>query len=239
MHTASTLALILPALATAYPSSIFPRQNSTCAPLHIISARGSTEDPGEGTTLAPVSAQIRAQIAGADTTALDYPAGIVDPEYMISESEGTTNLAADLMSYADQCGSSGSKIALLGFSQGAQVVMDTLCGTDELLFKDSPPETAQTVVDMLSSAVAFGDPSHIAGLSYDRGNGTKNGVFPRLDPGACDPFATIIRNYCNDGDPFCDSGDDLDAHVDGAYVRAHGDDAVTWVVSNFNGNPTG
>ena len=232
MLALKTITLIA-ALTAAVPT-LNTRQVS-CAPFHLITVRGSNEPQGDGgSTLAPLVTQIESQITGADDEDLGYPATIIDPIYNDSEGQGTEALTALLAQYATQC--PDSKIALLGYSQGAQVILDTLCGTSSLLFKWTRPETNQAVIRMLSSAVVFGDPSHVEDEPYNQGTGTDDGDFPRLNPKGCDPFENIVQSYCNDGDPFCDRGLDLSAHVDGAYDRSSGAQAVQFVVSKYRGS---
>ncbi|KAL9058017.1 MAG: hypothetical protein Q9162_002009 [Coniocarpon cinnabarinum] len=226
--------LLLPSLTYALPALV-SRQN-TCAPLHIIAARGSTEDPGAGPTLQPLITQIEQQIADADDVALDYPASLVDPIYGDSVHQGVENLGDLLDQVRSDCPQ--SKVALLGYSQGAQVILDTLCGTSEIGFLPTAPYTSD-FASQLSSIAIFGDPTHIPGQPYDRGNGTHFGLFPRLNPGACDPFADKLRSYCNDGDPVCEDGLNIDEHIDEVYDRTSGPMAVQWVVSNYNGSPVG
>lgn len=119
---ATTLLAFLP-LATSFPIHIFSRQTTCATGVHIIAARGSTEDPGEG-KVQPLSALIEAGISGSDDVAVDYPADLID--YPISETEGVTNMLSQIQSYVAAC--PDANIVLAGFSQGAQIVGDVLGG---------------------------------------------------------------------------------------------------------------
>ena len=122
--SASFLLTILAASGSlAYPV-ISARQSSSCASgVHMIIARGSGEPAGEGVESSVVSA-VQKSISGSDGLGIDYPASLSD--YQSSESAGVTAMTQDLQSYTQQC--PDTKIALLGFSQGAQVVGDVLGG---------------------------------------------------------------------------------------------------------------
>ena len=100
------------------------RQSTSCATgVHMIVARGSTEPQGEGVESSVVSA-VSQSISGSDGEGIVYPASLTD--YTSSESQGVTAMTNDIKSYTQQC--PDTKIALMGFSQGGQVVADVLGG---------------------------------------------------------------------------------------------------------------
>jgi hypothetical protein len=104
----------------------------TCTPsdaVHIIVARGSTESPGMG-TMGLTANQTVAKIPGSDAVGLDYPA--IYPPIRPSEPEGVAALTQYVTEYIDGC--PNSKVVLMGYSQGAMVTMDTLCGTSSAGF---------------------------------------------------------------------------------------------------------
>ena len=117
---ASLVLLSLLQLSFSRPliSEISKRQNASCATgVHIIAARGSTEDPGEGKTQS-VSQLIEAGVPGSDDIAVVYPATLIP--YESSEEKGVSDMTSKIQSYTQSC--PNSKIVLVGFSQGAQVV---------------------------------------------------------------------------------------------------------------------
>jgi acetylxylan esterase len=117
------LTSVLAGLAAAAP--LLPRQ--TCySGVYMIVARGSDEDPGEGAPGAVASA-VASQLANSGSVAVDYPASIFDPPYPSSVSDGVTNTITLIQNYVNACGSS-SKIALIGYSQGGNVMTDALAG---------------------------------------------------------------------------------------------------------------
>jgi acetylxylan esterase len=112
--------------------------NTTCATsLHMIIARASTEMPGEG-IIGAVATMVKASVPGSDSEAVDYPATLTD--YPNSESSGVAAMTKLVESYATRCPS--TKIALLGYSQGAQVAGDVICGRSEPGFNATQPLSA-------------------------------------------------------------------------------------------------
>lgn len=135
MQYTTKLALALAvATATAHPSK---RQAATCAPVHLIVARASGEDPGEG-IIGAVSQDIQARVPGADSEAVDYPATLGN--YQNSEQEGVAEMTRLVTEYAAAC--PDSKMVLMGYSQGGQVTLDTLCGTSSRGFDATDPVSA-------------------------------------------------------------------------------------------------
>ena len=137
MHypTTFTLALAVASTATAAPSK---RQAADCAPVHLIVARASGEDPGEG-IIGAISEDIQARVAGADSEAVDYPATLAN--YQASEAEGVAEMTRLVTEYAAAC--PDSKLVLMGYSQGGQVTLDTLCGTSSAGFDATEPVPAE------------------------------------------------------------------------------------------------
>jgi predicted esterase len=117
------LILLFVALVSSAPLSILPR--ATCySGVYIIGARGSDEDPGYGSVASVVSGVLDA-IPNSGAIALDYPASIIDPLYPESVTDGINTMISLIQNYVDSC---GGNIVLVGFSQGGNVVTDTLAG---------------------------------------------------------------------------------------------------------------
>lgn len=123
MFSAPILAVLAASGSLAYPV-LSERQSASCATgVYMIVARGSTEAPGEGVESSVVSA-VQQSISGSNGLGIDYPASLTD--YTSSESQGVTAMTQAIQSYVQSC--PDRKIALMGFSQGAQVVGDVLGG---------------------------------------------------------------------------------------------------------------
>lgn len=133
MHfKAITSSLLLSSLAAAVPlevPTLEDRQAINCAPIHLLVARGSTEAPGTGNQLRGLVQRITQANRGADTEAVDWPADVGQRiSYSQSVGLGTTAVKNQLTAYVNRC--PNSKVVLIGYSQGAQVIGDALCGGD-------------------------------------------------------------------------------------------------------------
>jgi hypothetical protein len=109
--------LLLLAAATPFLCNPMPlledRQTSSCATgVHIIVARASGEQQGEG-IIGQVATDVVNQIPGSDSVAVDYPATLEN--YESSESQGVTAMANLIEQYTSSC--PNSKIVLMGYSQ--------------------------------------------------------------------------------------------------------------------------
>lgn len=113
--------LSLTSLAIAVPL-MEPR--AACAPVHIIAARASGEAPGAGIIGTLVSAVIEDSSQSISTSVVVYPATLAN--YASSSAAGTAALTAQLTAQVAACPS--QKIVLVGYSQGAHVIGDTLGG---------------------------------------------------------------------------------------------------------------
>lgn len=104
-------ALLGLALAAPVIPGLEARQGS-CAPIHIIAARGSTEKPGAG-AIGSLAALIQQEHLGTDLEAVNYPALLIP--YGYSSSAGTMAVTTQLMAYVNRC--PNSKVILIGYSQ--------------------------------------------------------------------------------------------------------------------------
>ncbi|KAI1811970.1 carbohydrate esterase family 5 protein [Poronia punctata] len=203
-----------------------PKAAVSCASgLYMIAARGSGQDPGEG-SIAEVTTKIKALIPGSVSVAVDYPASIYDDAlYPISVSDGIKDTISKVHDYVDTCGSS-SRIALLGYSQGGNVMTDALAGG---VLKPDPLTSAYT--QYITAVAVFGDPSFTAGQSFDVGNATKSGIFKRGGDSLelLSSFSGVLRSYCMVHDTFCATGDSLSVHS--AEVSTFADAAAEFVAS--------
>jgi acetylxylan esterase len=140
--SAAALPLELNEAATAAQAAV------TCVSgLYMIAARGSGQDPGEG-SIAEVTTKVKALVPGSVSVAVDYPATIFDDgTYPVSVTEGIQDTITKVHNYVDTCGAS-SKIALLGYSQGGNVMTDALAGG---VLKPTPLSSAYTKYSKLAS----------------------------------------------------------------------------------------
>ncbi|KAH8158218.1 hypothetical protein CIB48_g10027 [Xylaria polymorpha] len=220
-----SLVLGLAAMAAAHPLTQVQSAVTCVSGLYMIAARGSTEDPGEG-PLSQVTALVKALVPGSASIAVDYPATIFDDgTYPISVSEGITDTITKIQNYVAACGSS-SRIVLLGFSQGGNVMTDVLAGG---VLKPAP--IAENYRQNIRSVVVFGDPTYTTSQSFDVGNATKSGIFSRGGNSLAklNTYASVLQSYCTIHDTVCATGDSLTVHS--AEVPTYAMAAAQFIVS--------
>ena len=116
-----SLLTLLPYFVAAIPAPT-AAPTSPCAQVHIIAARASTEQPGAGIIGSLVTLVQDNSKQTVSTDSVDYPATLNN--YASSSAQGTSALKTQLTNQANRCPS--QKIVLMGYSQGAHVVGDTL-----------------------------------------------------------------------------------------------------------------
>lgn len=199
-----------------------------CPPVHIIVARASLEQPGTG-IIGSVAQQIASDNEGTTIEAVDYPATLQD--YGNSSAQGTEAMTVALNNVAIEC--PDTKVVLMGYSQGAHVVGDTMCGGGAIGQNGSLPNrpAVKAAASKVVAMVQMGDPRFLANQSYDVGSSINNGIFPRPANVSCKKYAPIIKSYCNTGDPFCARGSNLTVHLQ--YVSEFGQNAKKFVDSRI------
>ncbi|RJE21642.1 Esterase [Aspergillus sclerotialis] len=230
LTTAAGLLMAATTIASPAPMGVEERQSSNCAPVHLLVARGTTEPPGDG-AIGSLAQQIIQANPGATQEAIDYPASSY-PTYIGDVSTGIKAVTDQFNSYTNSC--PNSTVVLLGYSQGAQIVLDSLCGSGSpqlggtgkpTITKEKGANSAQTPTSTIAAVVAYGDPGHVTGESWNEGTATSNGIFPR-PKGACDAWADVIHSYCNTGDPFCARGNNMMVHL--SYTQTFNNQASQW-----------
>ncbi|KAJ5500570.1 hypothetical protein N7453_009621 [Penicillium expansum] len=122
-------------------------------------------------------------------------------------------------------------MALLGYSQGAQLVSEVLCGGASDQFNHNPSLSPDKVKNSVIAVVLFGDPTHIANTTYDRGTSVHNGVSPRTNNTVCREYSDRMASWCDKGDEFCDAGN-VDA-VHGLYIQKYNSTMIQYVVQRW------
>ncbi|KAJ7895408.1 cutinase [Mycena leptocephala] len=216
--------LVLSLSAVAAPPSILV--SSGCSAVHIITARASTEAPGEGIIGSVVSAVVQGSSQTVSRESVNYPATLTN--YDSSESLGVTDMRNKLAAQARSC--PNTKIVLMGYSQGAQVA-GTPCQGEG----DSPyfiHHDAKYPL-LVAAVILMGDPAHVAGESFQKGTANnRNGIFPRSNHGL-EQFSAKIASFCDTGDEFCASGLSLPVHL--GYVQEYGSQATAFVLGRIGG----
>ncbi|RFU74012.1 carbohydrate esterase family 5 [Trichoderma arundinaceum] len=218
---------LLAASSTAAAATSSSSSASCAKGLYLVVARGSEEPAGTGVT-GNLTSQIAAKVPNSQVVAVDYPATLDD--YEDSEGKGVQAMQKLLSEYGQAC--PGSKIAVLGYSQGAQVSSDSICGGAGEPFIEDKAISAE-VMDSVVAVAIFGDPTHVANLTYDRGTSVRDGIFNRTASSlaTCKSYASRIISYCDTGDIYCDSGSNATVHH--LYIQRYGNEIVDFVVDQF------
>ncbi|MCJ1381312.1 hypothetical protein MMC17_004422 [Xylographa soralifera] len=218
----------------AHPGELQSVLDNPCATgVHMIVARATTEQPGYG-ALGQVVEEVCSQVNGSTSEAVDYPAnGLFNfTKYQQSETIGIQNMTNALMAYTQACPQ--SRIALLGYSQGAQVTGDMLCGRTSDKFTPTDPVPAKYTGNV-RAILQLGDPSNVADLPWHQGNGTGSGIFPRKDLTPCNGLANVWQSWCDNQDIFCTSNGTAVAHL--AYIKKHLPQLVAFIVASVQAVP--
>lgn len=219
-----------------------------CSRIQIIAACG-TYQSGYG-TLEPLVDSMKAAIPGSASVALEYPAASnAQISYRDSVQSGVMNMTRYIEYFVDGC--PNTQLLLVGYSQGAQVSLTSMCGWDRsadttVAFPSSDP-LPQKYSDAIIGVVSFGDPTHNVPTAFNRGTSTHAGIFPRT-PHECGPYKNKIASWCNAGDTFCDDcpvagagqsnprGCDPNVHLE--YPQTDSGHAMNFVLSIVANAPT-
>jgi len=232
---ATTALLSLAAVANAQSSNV-TGSTSACPEyggVHFIVARASTEAPGFG-IIGAVKNAVVAEVPGSTAEAVDYPATLSD--YFNSESAGVDAMKELVQSYTARC---SAPLVLLGYSQGAQVTMDTLVGQMDAAFaaNDTIDDSESVhVLDQVAAAVVMGDPSfNTTESAFHVGNATIHGLFPRqnVDLFMQTDLASRVRSYCDAGDPYCAGGNFSQVIIHLTYLNRYQTDAVNFILGEI------
>ncbi|KAE8415228.1 Alpha/Beta hydrolase protein [Aspergillus pseudocaelatus] len=211
----------------------------------MIVARQSTSWPGEG-RMKELADHIKQQLPSSDSETLQYPAYGDIWRYRSSVFTGDKAMLAAINTYTSRC--PDSKIVLLGYSQGAHIIGDILCGSIvERGFPAIPPIDGYLVKGLLLRfqwgilhlcqvfRMTSGQ-ARTLGFDYPlRAKTTTNmqgQKFLRINNTVCTGYDSIRRSYCDDGDIYCAPGFWFGVHR--RYVARYKDDATRFVLSRVN-----
>ncbi len=229
------LALVILAVAAAAmaiisaPAGAVSQSGSGCAPATVLAARASTERQGEG-TIASLVDKIQASVnAGVTESAVVYPATLNN--YANSAAQGDSAMKSELQTIVNNC--PNQKVVIVGYSQGAQLVGDVLGGGGGGSLGAATAPSPSSVTSHIIAAIQFGDPRHLPNKSFNQGTAKgATGLFPRPASESIDAFSAILQSYCDTGDPFCASGNNLAAHLD--YDQKYDTQAAAFVKGKLN-----
>lgn len=208
-----------------------PLATAACTPVHIITARASGEAPGEGITGALASQIIRQSDQQISRANVNYPATLNN--YANSSGQGVAALKAQLTAQVQAC--PDQKIVLLGYSQGAHVILDAVGGGGGGSLGTATPPLPANISSHVVAFASFGDPRHVINQPFDLGSSRRNGLFPRnaQQLQVLQGFADKIQAYCDRNDTFCDSGFSINTHL--TYLNRFQDDAAEFVLGKIGG----
>ncbi|MFD4459764.1 cutinase family protein [Nocardia sp. NPDC058480] len=185
-------ALVLPAVPTAAADPI-PHPDG-CAEVRVVTVRGTLEPQSGSLLLTPLGGRIAQEFGRRTTvTELEYPASM-NPDSAV---RGVENLTALLNASAAAC--PDQRLVLLGYSQGARVIGNTL---------DARTALTEQAAARIDAIALFGSPLFNGAEPYNRGSfdPALSGTGP-LRLGALTEFADRLRDYCHAGDRVCQGGD--------------------------------
>ncbi|UFS97537.1 cutinase family protein [Nocardia huaxiensis] len=216
-----TAALTLPGVSVASAeSSTVP---ADCAEVHIVTVRGTLEPQSGSLLLTPLARRIAQESGRTATVAeLEYPASMA-PDSAV---RGVENLTALINNTAAEC--PNQRVVLLGYSQGARVIGNTL---------RTPTAVTEQAGAQIEAIAVFGSPLFNGADAFNRGNydpalsGT--GALP---VGALGEFTDRVRSYCAAADRVCQGGDPAAGFANALspghfayFVYGYRDDAAAFV----------
>jgi hypothetical protein len=199
--------------------------------VHIITARASTEPPGEGMTGALVTQIVNASRQTVSRASVNYPATLTN--YASSSAQGVAALRTQLTNQVQAC--PGQRIVLAGYSQGGHVVLDVLGGGGGGTLGPTTPPISSAIADRVVAVVTFGEPRHVVGQPYNEGTSIRNGLFPRTSAQlqVLAGQAAKIRAWCDAFDTFCSSGFSTIVHL--TYLDRYQNTAASFVLGRIGG----
>jgi hypothetical protein len=205
------------------------RGNGACTDVHIIATRASTERQGAGIIGSLVTAVSQATEQSVSTDNTVYPAAL-NP-YGPSVAAGVKALSAQISSEVAAC--PNTKIVLMGYSQGAHVIGDVLAGSGRQALTPVNAALPADQADNISAVILMGDPRYVPNKSFNAGTSKRAGLFARGADAPLDSFADRTQSYCDTGDTFCASGQNIAVHL--GYTRKYNTQAEDFVLSRIGG----
>ncbi|OTB06011.1 carbohydrate esterase family 5 protein [Hypoxylon sp. CI-4A] len=215
-------------IATASVTCAASLRRQDCPKIHIFGARETTAPPGLGSASTVINLVQQAN-AGATSESIVYPAAGGNV-YGASVAAGIAAVANQTNVFNQMC--PDSKIGMVGYSQGAQIVDDAFCGgPDGFSLNTTKASVSSGVSNMVAAIILMGNPRHVDGLPFNVGNATAGGFAARPAGFQCTAFEDIIQAYCDAEDPFCAKGNSTATHQ--GYGQEYGQAALDFVQSKL------
>ncbi|KAL2752870.1 carbohydrate esterase family 5 protein [Sodiomyces alcalophilus JCM 7366] len=238
LSVASSILLAAGAVASSAPPSstrpLHPRQSSSeCAAVQILGAREAGADPGYG-AIEPFVELLLDTLPDAAAEPLRYPA-VGGEDYDRGVTAGIRAFVNYTEEIHERC--PDSKLIFTGYSTGAQVIDDVVCGGPD------PPSLVTDIVVLdpeigkkVAAIIWMGNPRFIGGLPYNVGSAELGGFAAREEGFVCKTYSDRIRSYCDEGDPYCSQGNSDLTH--GSYPAKYGSAALKFVQEKLGINTT-
>lgn len=172
MKLLATQLLLLGGAAASHLGALLSRQQS-CPPIHVFGARETTAPVGFGSSQTVVNLIMNA-FPGTTSEAIVYPA-IGGNNYSMSVAAGIRAVVQQTSAFAARCPQ--SKIVMVGYSQGSQIIDDAFCGgPDGQSLTNSSVPMPVDVGAKVAAQIWMGNPRHVDGLPYNVGTAKLGGV---------------------------------------------------------------
>ncbi|KAK5991150.1 Acetylxylan esterase 2 [Cladobotryum mycophilum] len=218
------------AILLAFLGLVLLASANPCPGIHIFAARETTAPPGYGLT-GELLNKLQAKYKWATSEAIEYPACGGQDEcggvsYGDSVYDGAHMVSLRVNAFHIMCPK--TKFVLLGYSQGAQIIDDAVCGGGD-------PEAGiyRQNITILNEAfkrmhavVLMGNPRFVHGKFYNHGTCTEQGFAAREKSFDC-PYGNLVQSICDTQDLFCCNGTSLEHH--GQYVKYYGQYMVDYI----------
>lgn len=220
--------ILLGAIVTVSGARAGTARRQNCPNYHVFGARETTAPPGFGSASTVVNLVQQAN-AGGTSEVIEYPAAGGNV-YAASVAAGVIAVANQTAAFNQMCPE--SKIVMVGYSQGAQIIDDAFCGgPDGSSLNTTAASVSTEVGKIIAAIVLMGNPRHVDGLSFNVGNATAGGFAARPVGFRCPAFESRIQAYCDAEDPFCAKGNSSATHQ--GYGREYGQVALEFVNSKL------
>lgn len=151
-----------------------PLEKRACPNIHIFGARETTAPAGYGSAGTVVNLILNAH-PGSTAEVINYPAAGGN-SYASSVQAGVKAVTNQINSFAASC--PNTQLVYVGYSQGAQIGDDALCGggdPNQGISSTAAPISA-AVGNKVKAIIFMGDPRNIPGGSYSVGTAKNPGV---------------------------------------------------------------
>lgn len=218
------------AVAQADPA---PKTDAACADVVIVMARGNNAPYHDWRTFPFVDAtcsKLKAEGKTCDFIEIVFPKG---GDFCPQIADGVRNGISEITAFNKKCPC--THLVLNGFSQGAWITGDILAGPGGCSQFTTGLDNTSAPGSAIAAALLWGDVMHEANEPYNVGTGAglqKSGRSAESLARLNSRYASVLRSYCDEGDPICANGDDVDKHLN-LFVK-YTDDASSWAVKKIN-----